>query len=74
MSSSRGVEVSRRAFNILGSDRKDHVVFEDLKRVAVGRGEPNVTEREMHAMIDAIGFDGTGTVAKDTSFSIISSY
>jgi centrin-3 len=64
-------EEVERAYNIFDSDKKGYIVYEDLKRVFEETGEHNMTEREMHAMIDEFDFDGTGTVAKDTFVSML---
>lgn len=60
-----------RAFNLFDQDKKGYIVFEDLRRVAHELGETGLEDEELHAMINEFDFDGSGTVARETFYSIL---
>ncbi|ETN43210.1 uncharacterized protein HMPREF1541_02369 [Cyphellophora europaea CBS 101466] len=65
------LEEVERAFNLFDQDRKGYIVFEDLRRVAHELGETGLEDEELHAMINEFDFDGTGSVARETFYSIL---
>ena len=64
-------EEVERAFNLFDQDRKGYIIFEDLQRVAHELGETGLEDEELHAMINEFDFEGTGSVARETFFSIL---
>lgn len=64
-------EEVERAFNLFDQERKGYIIFDDLKRVARELGETNLEDEELHAMINEFDFDGTGSVSRETFYSIL---
>lgn len=65
------IEEVERAYSLFDLDRKGYIVFEDLRRVAHELGETGLEDEELHAMINEFDFDGTGSVARETFYSIL---
>jgi Ca2+-binding EF-hand superfamily protein len=64
-------EEVERAYALFDVDRKGYIIFDDLRRVAHELGETGLEDEELHAMINEFDFDGNGTVAKETFYSIL---
>lgn len=64
-------EEVERAFNLFDQDRKGYIIFEDLRRVAQELGETGLEDEELHAMINEFDFEGNGSVARETFYSIL---
>lgn len=65
------IEEVERAYSLFDLEGRGYIVFEDLRRVAHELGETGLEDEELHAMINEFDFDGTGSVARETFYSIL---
>ena len=64
-------EEVERAYKLFDPEGTGYITLDDLRRVAHELGESGLEDEELHAMINEFDFDGTGTVAKETFYSIL---
>jgi Ca2+-binding EF-hand superfamily protein len=65
------IEEVERAYKLFDLEGKSYITLDDLRRVAHELGETGLEDEELRAMINEFDFEGTGTVARETFYSIL---